>query len=117
MYEYEASVVRVIDGDTIVVDVDLGLSTWVRNVHLRLSGIDCPELGTPEGEAAKAAAVDWCSKNKMRVRIKTEKDHTEKYGRYLATILPIGYTDILYSLNSVLLQAGHAELYDGGLRG
>ncbi len=53
LYRYRVSVLRVVDADTLEVDVDLGFYTWVRMVKLRLKGIDCPEMSTPEGVAAK----------------------------------------------------------------
>jgi endonuclease YncB( thermonuclease family) len=52
MYEYMAKVTRVIDGDTIEVEIDLGFKIKHTTI-LRLSGINAPELRTPEGVAAK----------------------------------------------------------------
>lgn len=56
-YRYRISVVRVIDGDTIEADIDLGFYARIRT-NLRLYGIDCPEMNTPEGKAARQAVID-----------------------------------------------------------
>ena len=52
-YSYLARVEKVIDGDTLWLDVDCGFGVWSRQ-KVRLRGIDAPELGTAEGEEAKA---------------------------------------------------------------
>jgi micrococcal nuclease len=46
MYEYKATIVRVVDGDTVDVDIDLGFDTWLHNQRIRLYGIDTPECRT-----------------------------------------------------------------------
>lgn len=51
-----ATVVRVVDGDTIVVDLDLGWRVYRNREHLRVAGIDAPERGTAAGSEAKAYA-------------------------------------------------------------
>ena len=47
MYEYKCTVLRIVDGDTIDVMVDLGFETWVKK-RVRLYGIDCPETRTKD---------------------------------------------------------------------
>lgn len=54
VYTYRATVVRVIDGDTLVVNLDLGFHLTYR-AHLRLAGVSAPELHEPEGPSWKAA--------------------------------------------------------------
>jgi micrococcal nuclease len=46
MYEYNCKIVRVVDGDTVDVDIDLGFDTWRRNERIRLHGCDTPECRT-----------------------------------------------------------------------
>ena len=46
MYEYKSVIVKVVDGDTVDVDIDLGFDVWLRNQRIRLFGIDCPESRT-----------------------------------------------------------------------
>ncbi|MDD5226084.1 MAG: thermonuclease family protein, partial [Candidatus Omnitrophica bacterium] len=125
LYTYRASVVRVLDGDTIEVVVDLGFG--VRSVQtLRLRGIDCPELVSKEGQEAKEfvesviatllLSCDSKTQGKQSVLIKTSK--SDKYDRYLADVFvpssslraPEGQSnpeDYLY-LNNELLEKGHA---------
>jgi micrococcal nuclease len=52
MYEYNAVVVRIVDGDTVILDVDLGFYMYVR-MSCRLSGINCLEMNEPGGSQAK----------------------------------------------------------------
>lgn len=54
MHDYEAQVVRVIDGDTVVLDVDLGFNVWVREQSFRLLGINAREKSEAGGKQAKA---------------------------------------------------------------
>ena len=53
MYEYRCEVVKIIDGDTIRVDVDMGFGIWSRNETVRLYGIDTPESRTRDLEEKK----------------------------------------------------------------
>jgi endonuclease YncB( thermonuclease family) len=81
MYEYKAELVKVVDGDTIIVDIDLGLGIWSRKVRLRLIHLNTPEIDTEEGKAARAyleAAI-----NKQLLVSTKGKD---KYGRWLADV-------------------------------
>jgi micrococcal nuclease len=111
MYEYQATVLRVVDGDTICARVDLGFEVSVDET-LRLAGINAPERGKPGGSEASA----WLRSKLLMTtaRIVTVKDKREKYGRYLAEIFLPGETT---SVNSEMIAAGHAVPYDGGKRG
>lgn len=119
MYEYKAKVVRVVDGDTLDLMVDLGFTVYVR-IRARLEGIDTPETyGVKKGSAewvagmeSKKAVLAWLVKHGRSVTIKTTKG-TGKYGRWLATICT---HDMLVSLNQYLLDEGFAAPYDGGKR-
>ena len=59
MYEYKVNILKVVDGDTVDVDIDLGFGVWLRNERVRLAGIDTPESRTSDavekvfGQAAK----------------------------------------------------------------
>lgn len=110
MYEYRADVIKVIDGDTVHVRVDLGFDVSIFET-IRLTGVNAPERGKPGG----AEATEWLRSKILNttVRLVTVKDRREKYGRYLATIyLPGEQT----SVNDQLIAAGHAVAYDGGKR-
>lgn len=88
MYNYNARITRVVDGDTVYADVDLGFHTKM-NLAFRLKGIDTPEIFRPVNEAEKAHGMEAkeflidliMDKN---VHIKSYK--TGKYGRWIADI-------------------------------
>jgi micrococcal nuclease len=109
MYEYAARLVRTIDADTWVLDVDLGLSVWAHGRRIRALGIDAPEMSTEAGRAAKAWVEAWftehCPDGTLTVR--TIKDRADSFGRYLGTLTaPDGAC-----LNTELLTAGQAVVY------
>ena len=78
MYEYNCKMVRVVDGDTVDVDIDLGFGVWMRNQRIRMYGIDTPESRTSDpiekiyGKAATAFLVKWT--NGGGLKLKTHKD-------------------------------------------
>lgn len=84
MYEYRATVDRVIDGDTIDLIIDLGLNTFVRT-RVRVANINAPERYTDAGRITKAYVTNLLYPGRT-VDIRTYKDKTEKYGRWLADI-------------------------------
>lgn len=116
MYEYLATPVRVVDGDTVDVAVDLGFRIGM-TMRLRLYGINAPEMKTPAGAPAKAHLADLIESSLVdgRLLIHTQKDRTEKYGRYLATLFaPNGPTDRdgdPISINDLMVAHGHAVPY------
>lgn len=84
LYQYRAEITRVIDGDTVVADIDLGFHTWRRDEHLRLWGIDTPELhGDTKVAGEKAKEALSARVLNQQLVICTIKDEQEKYGRYL----------------------------------
>lgn len=58
MYQYAARLVRVVDADTVVADLDLGFYQWRLARSYRLARINAPELSTLEGRTARAALVE-----------------------------------------------------------
>lgn len=112
MYTYNARVIRVIDGDTINCDVDLGFYTWMHDITFRLYGIDCPETRTRDlvekeaGLRSKARVQELCPEGSL-VRIKVHGQ--EKYGRWLATVYMLDKNII--SLNDLLISEGLAQHY------
>ena len=48
MHEYKVNILKVVDGDTVDVDIDLGFGVWLRNERVRIVGIDCPESRTSD---------------------------------------------------------------------
>lgn len=105
MYEYKASVLRVIDGDTVRARVDMGLDCRI-DLTLRLAHIDTPELPSVEGIDARDSLTAWLNDIGGQVVIRTIKDRREKFGRYLAELYdPINLDK---SLNQQLVEAGLA---------
>ena len=119
MYEYRVKKVhKVVDGDTIDVDIDLGFSVSFFS-RVRLAGIDTPESRTIN---LKEKALGLEVKEKLKkelaaakdVVIKTEKpDSSEKYGRILGWVFLDG-SDV--SLNQKLINEGYAWTYGGGTK-
>jgi endonuclease YncB( thermonuclease family) len=82
-YRYRARPLRVIDGDTYEMAIDLGLKVWT-HVPIRLFGWSCPELNEPNGLAAKAAAEQYLL-SAMAIIIETEKDK-QTFARWLGHV-------------------------------
>jgi endonuclease YncB( thermonuclease family) len=132
MYEYQAVVVRtqitmtpagpkvteidpVHDGDTLWLRVDLGFDIH-HDMSIRLNGLDAPELSTQAGKDVRAWLAAALPVGTV-VILRTEKDHTEKYGRYLGTIIKPGGLGVdPVNINEALLASGQAKPYDGGKR-
>lgn len=115
MFEYKATVVKVVDGDTVDLDIDLGMRVHVFE-RVRLDGIDTPEKNSKvaaERTAALAASAFLGELLKdPNIIIRTKKDSQEKYGRYLATIINAAGLNC----NEELVKAGHAVAYFGGAK-
>lgn len=110
-YVRNAIVKRIIDADTIVLDVDLGCSVFV-NMTTRLNGINAPEKNTIEGKEAKKWLENELPLN-TKVVVQTVKDKKEKYGRYLAVV----FKDMsLMSINDTMIVKKLAVAYNGGPR-
>lgn len=112
-YPYPLAVVRdVHDGDTIGLDIDLGFKqalltrnpiTGKRQFTCRLFGINAPELGTPEGAAARDFLASLLPPG-TRVMVES-KDWDAYQGRYDAVVTRVGD---LVSVNDVMVEAGYA---------
>ena len=138
LFTYRATVRKIIDGDTLDIAVTLA-PTFTRDLKLRLRGLDCPEISTAAGRAAKAF-VEALLKPGDEVIVCTTKP--DKYDRYLADVFvtrdrapklsaissqPSAKSDSetdrrslsaesSFFLNNALLSAGHAIRYDGGAK-
>ena len=109
---------KIVDGDTIDVDIDLGFAVSFTQ-RVRLAGIDTPESRTTDLKE-KALGLEVKEKIKKElaaakdVVIKTEKpDSSEKYGRILGWVFLDG-ADV--SLNQKLINEGYAWTYGGGTK-
>ena len=88
VYEYSCKIVRVVDGDTVDVDIDLGFGVWMHNERVRLHGIDTPESRTRDleekkfGLLAKDQVDHFLPKGSIQTLV-TVKDKVGKFGRIL----------------------------------
>ena len=88
MYEYNCRILRVVDGDTVDVDIDLGFGIWKKKERIRLYGIDTPESRTSDkeekiyGNYAKQVVECWLPVGTMQTLV-TQKDESGKYGSIL----------------------------------
>jgi len=126
MYEYNAVVDRIVDGDTIDCTIDLGFSTW-KKVRVRMEGMNAPESRTrnkeekERGLAAKDRLVEILKYNDNHCILRVSG--LGKFGRALATVhvrtlSPISTESsmTLVNVNKQLIEEGHAKEYYGGKR-
>ena len=113
MYEYACKVLKVVDGDTVDIDIDLGFGVWLRDERVRIVGIDTPESRTRDlvekkfGLAAKARLKELTKKDVVLVC--KSYDSKGKFGRILGDFR----TDDHDSVAGQLIKEGHAVPYDG----
>ena len=123
MYEYRARLVKVVDGDTVDVDIDLGFGIWMKDERVRIMGIDTPESRTRDkveklfGKAASARVKELLEED---IILKTQiarngEDMKGKYGRILGDFIVERFEDGKQEmLTDVLVAEGHAVAYFGG---
>lgn len=116
MFEYKCKLIKVIDGDTIDVDIDLGFGVWLRNQRIRMYGIDTPESRTRDleekkyGLAAKAFLTGMLDDSHLI--LKTHKDERGKFGRILGEVWrTTNFAD--QSVNNYMIEKHHAVAYHG----
>ena len=109
---------KVVDGDTIDADIDLGFDISLGK-RIRLAGIDTPESRTTniKEKAMGLESKEWLKKTlegAKDILIKTElPDSTEKYGRIIGHLFINGQET---SLNNQMITSGYALAYDGGTK-
>lgn len=110
MYTYSATILRVVDGDTVDIELDLGFD--IRTVQrVRMAGINAPEKNTEAGMQSKIWLTDKL-KLGQKVTVRSEKPGGgDKYGRYLAWIVDGSCGD--RTVNELIISAGHALAWDG----
>jgi|TARA_R110002060_G_scaffold15748_2_gene21988 micrococcal nuclease len=122
MYEYRATIVKIIDGDTVDVDIDLGFNVVLKDERVRVAGIDTPESRTRDleekkfGLAAKERVKELLGKTcVLKTQInKSGEDMKGKFGRILGDFnVYDAKTDSWKMLTQVLISEGHAVPYHG----
>ena len=124
MFEYNFKLVKVVDGDTVDIDIDLGFGVWLRNQRIRIMGIDTPESRTRDKEekarglAAKARLEELIAQGDNEFIIETSIDKKGKYGRLLGVLYKYPEDaspfSAVGSYNDKLVAEGHAKKYLGG---
>ena len=115
MYTYKAKLDRVIDGDTIDVNMDLGFDITIKK-RIRLTGIDSPESRTRDleekkrGLASRDRLIELLDKGSLVV----ESNEVGKYGRVLGTLHVYPGDKLPININETLVKEGHAVEYWGG---
>ena len=109
-YIYKAIIRRVIDGDTVVADIDLGFDTWIQNQHIRFYNYDAPETRTKDleekkrGLRAKQCLCEhvWPG---LEVLLHSQEYDRGKYGRILGDI----ETDNIHSVITFMKANGYEK--------
>ena len=119
MYEYRCKIDRVVDGDTVDVDIDLGFGISLRKERVRLYGIDTPECRTRDleekkyGLAAKSFVQDLLPVGSMQT-LRTRKDDKGKFGRILGEFVVYDtLVDALRTLNQIMIDRHYGVEYHG----
>ena len=113
LYTYKAIVDRVVDGDTVDVDIDLGFGIWYNKQRIRLLGVDTPEYRTSDteekifGTLAKEIVEGFCPVGK-EIILQTELDGKGKFGRILGIIVSDDT-----NVNDYLIENHYAVAYEG----
>ena len=118
MYEYKCNIIKIVDGDTVDVDLDLGFGVWLRDERVRIMGIDTPESRTSDkmekifGLAAKERLSSLLGAEAILLsKMKSNGDNMKgKFGRILGDFRTINGDTI----TTKLMSEGHAVAYNGG---
>jgi micrococcal nuclease len=123
MYEYRATVLKIVDGDTVDVDIDLGFGVVLKDERVRIMGIDTPESRTKDkvekqfGLAAKKRLKELLGKHcVLKTQInKGGEDMRGKFGRVLGDFnVYDAKGDRWAPVTDILVEEGHAVAYFGG---
>jgi len=116
--EYDVTVIKVVDGDTVDVDIDLGFGVCLKDERVRIMGIDTPESRTSDkvedlfGEAAKARLKELMKNGGKLITTEDRKgeDMKGKFGRILGDFRVADGRKV----TEILIEEGHAVAYFGG---
>ena len=121
MYEYRVNIVKVVDGDTVDVDIDLGFGVWIKDERVRIMGIDTPESRTRDKEekvfglAAKTRLKELLGKGAiLQTQInKDGEDMKGKFGRILGDFLVDQESGEDAKVTTIMVAENHAVEYWG----
>jgi micrococcal nuclease len=112
--KFDVAMNRVIDGDSMDVDIELGFGVVLKNQRIRIAGIDTPELRTRDerekqfGLMAKTFVIDWCADKVFELIVDID-DERDKFGRILGDFCDVDGI----RLSRALIDAHLAVLYEG----
>ena len=115
MYRYRCKILKVIDGDTVDVDIDLGFGVWMHKERVRVYGIDTPESRTRDlvekkfGKASKKHLQNLLSEAERLTLMSHDKG---KFGRILGEIFA-HHGEEEFSINQRMIDDHHAVPYSG----
>lgn len=115
---YDVKIIKVIDGDTVDVDINIGFGVWLHDERVRIMGIDTPESRTRDkvedlfGEAAKRRLKEILGKTAVLITTEDNKgeDMKGKFGRILGDFI----TEDGKQVTDILIEEGHCVAYFGG---
>lgn len=114
MYRYKATVTSVYDGDTCTVDIDLGFHITLRDIKVRLYGVDTAELrgGTKETKKQAKLARDFVRSTVLNQEIMLVSHGKGKYGRWLCDLYVVDpQTGVETCINNLLIEKGLGKPY------
>lgn len=119
--EYDVTVIKVVDGDTVDVDINLGFGVCLTDERVRIMGIDTPESRTSDrvedlfGEAAKARLKELMKHGGKLITTEDRKgeDMKGKFGRILGDF-KVEYNGEMKRVTEILTEEGHCVPYFGG---
>jgi micrococcal nuclease len=119
--EYDVTVIKIVDGDTVDVDINLGFGIWLHDERVRIMGIDTPESRTSDrvedlfGEAAKARLKELMKHGGKLITTedKDGEDMKGKFGRILGDFY-VEHDGMKKRVTDILVEEGHAVAYFGG---
>jgi len=119
--EYDVTVIKVVDGDTVDVDIDLGFGVCLKDERVRIMGIDTPESRTSDkvedlfGEAAKARLKELMKDGGKLITTEDKKgeDMKGKFGRILGDF-KVNYNGEMKRVTEIMEAEGHCVPYFGG---
>ena len=118
MYEYNCIIKKIVDGDTVDVDIDLGFDVYLNNQRVRLQGIDAPETRTKDleekamGLLSKEFVQGILPVGSKQVLVTTEYNPNGKYGRIIGTFkMYDAMKDRWSNLSTIMIEQGYANPY------
>ena len=120
MYEYNVKILRIVDGDTVDIDIDLGFGVWIHKERVRFHGIDTPESRTRDleekkfGLLSKEYVKSLLPIGSMQKLVCKTYDSKGKFGRILGDFeIYDNKKDCVTSLVQNMIESGYGVSYEG----